>query len=176
MGSEYERELKRLLEGDLASLVKMKKTCSAAEGEGYGMMERYPFMVVRGAGSFGVDLVALRGEFAFPIEVKSSTYDKVYLSQPRLKEQLGSFLEECVRANTFPLYAYRFKGYRGDPWRVFTLPMGDLKYFTKTLNDKVNKMGETRGGNFVMKWDEGMPLSKFLMETSRMIMAIHGEI
>ena len=88
MGTEYERELKKLLEGNLQAIVKMKKTCSAGEALGYGVCENYPFMVIRGAGSFGVDLVALRGELSFPIEVKSSIHEKVYLSQPRLKEQL----------------------------------------------------------------------------------------
>ena len=175
MGSKYERELKRILEGDMASLVKMKKTCSAEECEGYEIMERYPFMVVRGAGSFGVDLVALRGELSFPIEVKSSASTKLYLSQPRLKEQLGFFLEDCRRANTFPIYAYRYKGIRGDTWRIFTIEMEGLKYFSHTLNQKTVKMRETRGGNYVLDWNEGMPLSRFLLEVGKILRSIRGE-
>jgi len=175
MGSKYERELKRLLEGDMTSLMKMKKTCTAEECEGYDVMERYPFMVVRGAGSFGVDLVALRGELSFPIEVKSSSVPKLYLSQPRLKEQLGFFLEDCRRANTFPIYALRYKGYRGDSWRVFTIEMDGLKYFSRTLNRKTVKMRETKGGNYVLDWNDGMPLSLFLIEVGKMIRSIRNE-
>lgn len=164
MGVDFERELKRLLEGDLQALVKMKRTCSALECLGYSVPERYPFMVIRGAGSFGVDLVALRGEFSFPIEVKSSIHPKIYLSQPRLKEQLDQFLGDCQRSNTFPVYAYRFKGVRGDPWRVFTLHVDDLRYFSRVINAKIPHLQPTRGGNFVMTWEEGMPLSGFMLE------------
>jgi len=164
MGVDYERELKKLLEGDLQALVKMKKTCSGLECLGYDVAERYPFMVIRGAGSFGVDLVALRGELSFPIEVKSSIHPKIYLSQPRLREQLDQFLEDCQRSNTFPIYAYRFKGVRGDPWRVFTLQVQGLRYFSRVLNSKIPSMQPTKGGNFVLIWEEGMPLSNFLME------------
>ena len=164
MGVDYERELKKLLDGDLQALVKMKKTCTGLECMGYSVMERYPFMVIRGAGSFGVDLVALRGELSFPIEVKSSIHPKIYLSQPRLKEQLDQFLEDCKRSNTFPIYAYRFKGIRGDPWRVFTIPIEGLRYFSRVLNSKIPPLRLTRGGNYVMIWEEGMPLSTFLLE------------
>ncbi|MBN1391145.1 MAG: Holliday junction resolvase [Candidatus Thermoplasmatota archaeon] len=164
MGVDFERELKRLLGGDLQALVKMKKTCSALECLGYGVMERYPFMVIRGAGSFGVDLVALRGELSFPIEVKSSIHPKIYLSQPRLKEQLDQFLIDCRRSNTFPVYAYRYKGVRGDPWRVFTLPVEGLRYFSRVLNARIPHLKPTHGGNYVMTWEEGMPLSDFLLE------------
>jgi Holliday junction resolvase len=164
MGVDYERELKKLLEGDLQALVKMKKTCSGLECLGYSVMERYPFMVIRGAGSFGVDLVALRGELSFPLEVKSSIHPKIYLSQPRLKEQLDQFMKDCSRANTFPIYAYRFKGVRGDPWRIFTVPIDGLRYFSRVLNAKLPPLKSTRGGNYVMVWEEGLPLSGFLLE------------
>ncbi|MEA3558306.1 MAG: Holliday junction resolvase [Candidatus Thermoplasmatota archaeon] len=172
MGVDYERELKKLLGGELEAVVKMKKTCSAIECLGYGSMESYPFMVIRGAGSFGVDLVALRGELSFPIEVKSSIHPKVYLSQPRLKEQLEQFTLDCKRANTFPLYAYRYKGFRGDPWRVFTIKVDGLKYFSRILNQKVPELRPTKGGNYVMQWDEGMPLSSFLMEIRSILVEI----
>lgn len=174
MGTEYERELKKLLEGNLQAMVKMKKTCSAGEALGYDVCERHPFMVIRGAGSFGVDLVALRGELSFPIEVKSSIHDKVYLSQPRLKEQLQVFIEECRSANTFPIYAFRLKKKKGDPWRVFTIQMEGLKYFSRTLNNKIPPLRLTAGGNYVMEWSEGMSLSTFLLEIGKIIGAIHG--
>ncbi|MGA1821441.1 MAG: Holliday junction resolvase [Thermoplasmatota archaeon] len=173
MGTEYERELKKLLEGNLQAVVKMKKTCSAGEALGYGICERYPFMVIRGAGSFGVDLVALRGELSFPIEVKSSVHEKVYLSQPRLREQLQVFTEECRRANTFPIYAFRLKNKKGDPWRVFTIQMDGLKYFSRTINSKIPPLRRTAGGNFVMEWSEGMSLSTYLLEIGKIIEVVH---
>ena len=174
MGTEYERELKKLLEGDLNSLVRMKKTCSATEAIGYDVMERYPFMVIRGAGSFGVALVVLRGELALPLEVKSSVKEKMYLSSPRLKEQLEVFLLQCQKANTFPVYAFRLKKRKGDTWRVFTIPMEGLKYFSRNLNCKIAPLRMTDGGNYVMEWSEGTPLSSFLMEVGKILDTIRG--
>ena len=167
MGVDYERELKKLLEGEMGQLAKMKKTCDARQCQGYEVVETYPFMVIRGAGSFGTDLVALRGELSFPIEVKSSKHKKLYLSQPRLKEQLEVFLDECEKANTFPVYAFRYKGIKGDPWMTFTIPIDNLKYFSRILNRKISPLRETPGGNYVMEWDEGYPLSDLLREVGK---------
>ncbi len=172
MGVDYERELKKLLGGDMAELTRMKKTCDARQCEGYEVMETYPFMVIRGAGSFGTDLVALRGELSFPIEVKSSKHPKMYLSQPRLKEQLEVFLDECRRSNTFPIYAFRYKGHKGDPWMVFTIEIGGLRYFSRILNRKIPSLRETPGGNYVMEWEHGMPLSDLLREIGRICSSI----
>lgn len=169
MGTDYERELKRLLEGDMETLRRLKRTCDAFQCNGYQTVEAYPFMVVRGAGSFGVDLVALRGELSFPIEVKSSIHDKLYLSKPKLKEQLEQFVLDCKRANTFPIYAYRMKKVTGDPWRVFTIQIEGLKYYSRLLNERIPPIRETQGGNHVLEWAEGMPLSSFLMELGRML-------
>jgi hypothetical protein len=162
MGSEYERELKRILEGDLETLVRMKRKCDTDQLFGYGVPERYPFMVIRGAGSFGTDLVALRGELSFPIEVKSSKDPKMYMSKPYLKEQLASFTDECKRANTFPVYAFRLKKAKGDPWKVFTVKVDGLRYFTRTLYAKITQLWLTEGGNYVMDWEHGLPLSVYL--------------
>jgi len=164
MGSNYERELKRVLEGDLEVLVRMRKRCGSDQVSGYYVPERYRFMVIRGAGSLGTDLVALRGEFSFPVEVKSSKDPKMYMSKPYLKEQLANFTAECMGANTFPVYAFRLKGVKGDPWRVFTLKVDGLKYFTRTLNGKIPELRQTAGGNYVMNWADGLPLSSFLKE------------
>lgn len=169
MGTDYERELKRLLGGDMETLRRLMRTCDAFQCQGYQTMETYPFMVVRGAGSFGVDLVALRGELSFPIEVKSSIHEKLYLSKPKLKEQLEQFIIECKRANTFPIYAYRMKKVIGDPWRVFTIRIDGLRYFSRLLNERIPPIRETSGGNHVLEWEEGMPLSSFLLEVGRML-------
>ena len=172
MGVDYERELKKLLEGNMGQLAKMKKTCDAHQCIGYETMESFPFMVIRGAGSFGTDLVALRGELSFPIEVKSSKYPKIYLSQPRLKEQLEVFLEECQKANTFPMSAFRYKGHKGDPWMVFTIKLEGLKYFSRVLNRKIPSLRQTPGGNYVMEWEKGMPMSDLLREIGKICSSI----
>ncbi|MDG6225581.1 MAG: Holliday junction resolvase [Candidatus Thermoplasmatota archaeon] len=169
MGSEFERELKRIMGGDLEVLVRMKKRCDSFQMSGYDVPERYPFMVIRGAGSFGTDLVVLRGEFSFPIEVKSSKDPKMYMSKPYLRDQLSSFTRECERSNTFPVYAFRLKKAKGDPWRVFTVRVKNLKYFSRTLNAKIPPLRMTEGGNFVMDWKEGMPLSSFLRELGTLL-------
>jgi len=174
MGSQYERELKRVLEGDLETLVRMRKRSLADQIVGFDVPERYSFMVIRGAGSFGVDLVALRGEFSFPIEVKSSKDPKMYMSKPYLKEQLATFMEECRKANTFPVYAFRLKGAKGDPWRVFTVHVEGLRYWTRTLNGRIPELRITAGGNHVMEWSEGMPLSLFLRELGSILDHIGG--
>jgi Holliday junction resolvase len=55
MGSVYERELKKLLTANR-------------------------FLVVRAAGSLGVDLVAINSNVAFPIEVKASRTTRLQFS------------------------------------------------------------------------------------------------
>lgn len=71
-GDVYERELKYLLSGDEKTINKMVKTCSDGERRAYMSVMEEPFVVVRAAGSLGMDLVALRWDFSFPIEVKST--------------------------------------------------------------------------------------------------------
>ena len=80
-GDVYERELKALLAGDSKAIAKMVKTCNALEKANYGTMLQDPFLVIRAAGSLGVDLVALRWDFSFPIEVKSSCDDVLHFSK-----------------------------------------------------------------------------------------------
>ena len=66
-GDIYERELKFLLSGDSKIINKMVKTCDETEESGYRRMEDQPFVVIRAAGSLGVDLVASRAR-AHPTE------------------------------------------------------------------------------------------------------------
>ena len=77
-----------------------------------------PFLVVRAAGS-GMDgsgdLLALRGDICFPIEVKSRKKSKIYLSG-QTRDQYDSMVYEGERCKLMPLYAYRLKGVRGDSW------------------------------------------------------------
>ena len=80
-GDIYERELKAILAGDEKVIDKMIRTCTDEEREGYLSIKELPFMVVRAAGSHGVDLIALRWDFSFPIEVKSSADHILHFSR-----------------------------------------------------------------------------------------------
>ena len=57
---------------------------------------------------------------------------------------------------------------------MFTIQMEGLKYFSRTLNNKIPPLRLTAGGNYVMEWSEGMSLSTFLLEIGKIIGAIHG--
>lgn len=122
-GDVYERELKALLIGEQKAVAKMVKTCDEAERAAYESMIDNPFLVIRAAGSLGVDIVALRWDFSFPVEVKSSEKDVLYMSRSeRLTEQIERMIETCNKSHIIPIYAYRLKGVKGDPWRIFTIP------------------------------------------------------
>ena len=163
-GDVYERELKALLSGEEKAVNKMIKTCDIAEATAYRSMIDRPFLVIRAAGSLGVDLVALRWDFSFPIEVKSSEKDVLYLSRSeRLVEQAEKMIETCNRSHIIPIYAYRLKNVRGDPWRLFTLPSDSSLCGTASmLRSKIPFLEVSKSGNFILRWENGMKLSDLL--------------
>jgi len=163
-GSIYERELKHLLEGEEKAIVKMVKTCDDIERSAFTSIPMNPFIVIRAAGSLGVDLVALRWDFSFPIEVKSSAEEVMHFSRNiRLTEQADKMMDECARSSVIPIYAFRLKGKKGDPWRIFILPMEiELKGKMGLLQRRVPKIEVNGNGNYVMRWKDGMKLSKFV--------------
>jgi Holliday junction resolvase len=121
--------------------------------------------VIRAAGSLGVDLVAIRGDISFPIEVKTSSYMTIHFSQSsgRAAQQAEELLDECRRSNVAPIYAFRLKGVRGaDAWRIFTIEIEGMTGQQRRLNRTINKVHRTKSGNIALKWDEGMPLHKFI--------------
>ncbi len=75
MTSQYERELRHVLAGIPAGVEAVIKSCSVEEKERMRLVLNRPFLVVRAAGS-GIegsgDLLALRGDISFPIEVKTT--------------------------------------------------------------------------------------------------------
>ena len=73
-GNIYERELRRIFSGDMDFIIKFTKSFLERERMSYASIVENPFVVVRAAGSLGVDLIALRHDFSFPIEVKSSKF------------------------------------------------------------------------------------------------------
>ena len=120
-------------------------------------------MVVRAGGSLGIDLIAIRGEISFPIEVKSSKKDVLYFSdEGRLTEQANWIQNECEASKVLPLYAYRLKGVRGDKWRIFTMEIDGLSKKQKVIYRKIPTLNETVHGNYKMDWDEGIPLNELL--------------
>lgn len=166
MGSSYERELKGILVGDEEALRDASKTLDPEQERHYRWTAENPFLVVRGAGSLGIDLVALREEFSFPIEVKAAKDETVHFSASsgEYHDQAEEMAEACGEAGVIPLYAFRLKGKRGDAWRVYSLPLENgrgLEGKARRLHDKIPNISRTRQDNFVLRWDEGRPLHSF---------------
>jgi len=163
MGRIFERELKGILRGDEDMLTRVTKTCDDDERESYYRIRERPFMVIRGAGSMGIDLVAIRSDLSLPIEVKSSVNDVLRFSRSeKLAVQAHVMMDDCKRVGLMPIYAFRFKRQRGDAWRIFTLDVGPINGRLKLVYDKLPKVAPSREGNLIMRWHDGMPLSKFI--------------
>jgi Holliday junction resolvase len=127
------------------------------------ILER-PFLVVRAAGS-GMegsgDLVALRGDCSFPIEVKTTKAEKLYFSG-RTKDQLEAMVREGERSGLMPLYAHRRKGVRGDSWRLFRVETEGLRGILRRLAPKIPALPLNRNGSPFLDWEQGMPLNQFI--------------
>ena len=163
MGKVFERELKGILTANKEILSRVTKTCDTEEREGYGRIEEKPFMVVRGAGSLGVDLVAIREGLSLPIEVKSSTSTVLRFSRSeKLTIQAQGMVDDCQRVGLMPVYAFRHKGQRGDAWRIFTIDMGPMNGRLRFVYERLPKIECSREGNLIMRWKDGMPLSRFI--------------
>ncbi|MCD6110424.1 MAG: Holliday junction resolvase [Thermoplasmata archaeon] len=158
----YEREFKGILQATPSVLSRAVRGLTPLEREQYLKIKSHPFMVVRAAGSFGVDLIAIRGDISFPVEIKSSTRRILHFGGTKNEKQAENLLESCRRANITPVYAYRLKGMRGDAWRVFTLKMEGLKGRAATLNRALPGLRRSSKGNYIMAWEEGMPLAEFI--------------
>lgn len=164
MTGAYERELRDVLAGVERGVEKVIKTCTQEERERMRSIVQKPFLVVRAAGS-GMegsgDLVALRGDCCFPIEVKTRKGKKLYFAG-RTKEQLEAMVREAERTGLMPLYAYRLKGTRGDSWRLFRVETTNLRGVLKALVGRIPSLPRTRTGSVFIDWDQGMPLNEFI--------------
>ena len=162
--SHYERELKNILEGEKKTLSNITKTCSVLEKENYYKITNKPFAVIRAAGSFGVDLVATRGDISFLTEVKTSIETTIHFSSMagKLQKQAETMKKTCEKTKTLPIYAFRTKGKHGDSWRIFTLDIEGLEGIPRLVHKRLPKLKKSKNGNYVMKWEEGMPLSDFI--------------
>jgi len=161
--STYERELKGILEADIDTLKKVIKKCDAESSRKYLSIERKPFLVVRAAGSLGFDLLAVREQIALPIEVKSSSTGIVPFTSNSAREikQAELFKQRCERAGLFPVYALRLKNAKNDAWRVFTLQV-KVSNELEEIYRKLPVIDRTKGDNYILKWENGKPLSDFI--------------
>lgn len=166
MGHAYERELRGILSGDPDVLDKMTKTGGEQIVQAYRQPGQSPFLVVRAAGSLGHgDLVVMRNGFGFLIEVKAAARDTVHFSESSgaLHEQAEAIADQARRAGVLALYAFRLKGHRKkDPWRLFTLPNETLDGRGKFLHRRTPPLPRTDSETFVLRWEQGRPLHKFL--------------
>ena len=164
VGSQYERELRSVVAGEINGVRAVTRSCSEAERSLAMRVTNRPFLVVRapGSGSEGTgDLLALRGDICFPIEVKSSKKPRLYLSG-RTFDQLKSLKEMGERCGLLPLYAYRLKGVRGDSWRIMKVEVSGLSGKLRHLSRSIPSLPVTRNGKEFLDWNQGMPLHKFL--------------
>ena len=128
MASQYERELRAVLIGSADGVRAVTRSCNATEKAKAMQVIRRPFLVVRAAGSGAAgagDSLAVRGDIAFPIEVKTTKEKKIYLSGRTLK-QYEDLLNEGERCGLMPIYAMRLKGVRGDSWRILKIDTSNL--------------------------------------------------
>ncbi len=163
-GAQYERELRHVLAGLPEGVRAVTRSCSESERAQARLVIEKPFLVVRAAGS-GIegsgDLLALRGDICFPIEVKTSKEKKLYLNG-RLAEQYSALENIGKKCGLMPLYAYRLKGIRGDSWRIFRIDAGELEGRLSILARRIPSCPLTKNGKPHLIWDKGLPLHKFL--------------
>ena len=164
MTSQYERELRHVLAGIPTGVEAVIKSCTVEEKERMRLVLQRPFLVVRAAGS-GIegsgDLLALRGDVSFPIEVKTTKSRKIYFSG-RTLDQYNALACEGERCGLMPLYAHRLKGVRGDSWRIFRVETSTLEGRLSILARRIPNLPRTRKGRVFIDWDQGMPLNEFI--------------
>ena len=167
--SGYERELKELLQGDPETVDRYARALDPVDRPVLRQSQRSPFLVIRAAGSLGFDLVALRSEFSFPIEVKASASEVIRFSAAsgRASEQLEAHKASVDRVGLIVLYAYRKVGHRGgDPWRIYATRGTPRAGRLGLLQKRIPEMDRTAEGNAVLRWKDGLPLVRFLEQVS----------
>ena len=164
MASSYERELRAVLAGSPDGVRAVTRSCTELERARAMQVVQRPFLVVRAAGS-GMDgsgdLLALRGDICFPIEVKTRADKKVYFSG-QTETQLEAMKEIGEKCGLMPLYAHRLKGVRGDSWRIFRVETSTLSGSLASLSKRIPTLPLTRTGKPHLDWDQGLPLHQFL--------------
>ncbi|MFG1518952.1 MAG: hypothetical protein AAE977_00545 [Thermoplasmataceae archaeon] len=161
-GAIYERELAQILSGDSRKVLNIFRRRGIGSATAQRFCEK-PFFVTRSAGSQGADIIAVRDDISLIIEVKSSGRNSIVFSESsgKRQEQAKRLNEICERSGLFLIYAYRLKGAKGDPWRLFCMksdPKGRMRF----IYNLFPKVSESRNGNFNLKWEEGFQLTDFL--------------
>ena len=164
-GSIYERELMNILNGTKNIVERISKNLDPVSRDTvYTIMDK-PFYVARAAGSFGADLVALRDDYSLVIEVKSSSRNQLSFSEASgtKQDQAIKLHNRCISSGLFITYAYRLKNYKGDFWRFFSIE-SDYIYKGKMrgLYELLPKQKITKTGNFILKWEDGLPLTTLI--------------
>ena len=161
----YERELRSLLSGEPTSVRAYARSLPPTDRSEFERLIDEPFLVVRGAGSLGLDLVALRREFALPIEVKASSAPVIRFTAAggRANVQLQAHRRAAARAGLMVLYAYRRLGLRGqEAWRLFSAGNAPSRGLLGAACRALPPVESTRDGNGILRWEGGMPLSRFI--------------
>ncbi|HYA58532.1 MAG TPA: Holliday junction resolvase [Thermoplasmata archaeon] len=164
--SGYERELRTLLEGDPVAVRAYARSLPPERRSEFEQLIEEPYLVIRGAGSLGFDLVAMRRDFAFPIEVKASSDHTIRFTAAsgRANAQLEAHRKAVARVGLTVLYAYRRLGLRGEePWRLYLAGVAPASGILGLICRKLPPVSSTRDGNGILRWDEGQPLSEFLV-------------
>jgi Holliday junction resolvase len=163
--SAYERELRSILEGHAADVRAYGRSVSPELRPALERLIEEPFLVVRGAGSLGFDLIALRREFALPLEVKASSEDVIRFTAAsgRADAQYAAHRKAVERVQLTVLYAYRRIGRRPEEaWRLFQASTAPAYGILKVVCRRLPPVNSTRDGHGILRWEEGMPLSQFL--------------
>ncbi len=163
--SGYERELRTLLEGDPSAVRSYARALPPTDRREFECLIDEPFLVVRGAGSLGFDLVAMRWSLSFPIEVKASSEPAIHFTAAsgRASAQLAAHRAAIAKVGLSVIYAYRRIGLRSaESWRIYrgneVRGSGVLGLVCRALPP----ISTTREGNSVLRWEEGLDLSRFL--------------
>ncbi|MGA8543185.1 MAG: Holliday junction resolvase [Thermoplasmata archaeon] len=155
------------MQGDPIAVRSYARSLPPEERASFEQLTTEPFLVIRGAGSLGFDLVALRREFAFPLEVKASSDDVIRFTAAsgRADAQLAAHRAAVGRVGLTVLYAYRRLGRRSEePWRVFLASPVPEWGVLRAICRRLPPVNTTREGHGILRWQEGMPLSQFLVK------------
>ncbi len=160
-GSIYERELLNILSGNITYIDRISRNLDPLSKDILYSITEKPFYVARAAGSLGADLVSLRDDYSLIIEVKSSERDQLTFSESSGVKQIQALKlhNKCISSGLFITYAYRLKGFKGDAWRFFSIK-SNIDYAGKMrgLYGILPKQETTKNGNFILKWEDGLPL------------------
>lgn len=93
----------------MTSGVKWERDCRT-------LLEENGFVVVRGAGSLGVDLVAIKASKTLLIECKWVTGDRYYGgASMRNRNQIRRIIEDSIKSGAIPIMAIKYSPPDGQP-------------------------------------------------------------